>query len=158
LVSRTGIRLVQMLNYRLDAAHLLMPVLALSWAPAALLAQSTATTLGTIYDRDYVRAARGRGIDGWRLFLRHVLPVSAGPTVAAVAVALQVTLATIPLLEYLFGWPGLGMLLLRALLGQDLAGLALLAALFAVVFIGLGMLADALRMPRAGVAGAAKAP
>jgi len=141
-VGRTGHRLIQFLNFQFDAGHMVMPTLALACAPAALIAQSTVAVLGSVYDQDYIRAARGRGIDGLRLAVGHVLPVAAASLIAVTAAAAQYTLGTIPILEYLFNWPGLGLIVLQAVEGQDRAALASGMALFALAFTGLGMIAD----------------
>lgn len=142
LVTHTGHRIIAFTDYHFDPLHLAMPTLALACAPTALLAQATAATFGTIYDQDYIRAARGRGIERVRLLAGHVLPVAAGPLLAAIAAGAQLTLTTIPLLEYLFNWPGLGLLLLQALEGQDWRALAATMATFAVAFTAVGVLAD----------------
>ena len=141
-VTRTGHPLVKFLDYQFDAAHLAMPTLALTFAPAAILAQSAAASLGLIYDQDYVRAARGRGIDGLRLFWGHVLPVAVPQLLAAGAAGAQLALTTIPLLEYLFNWPGLGLVMLDAVEEQDRAALAAALGIFAAAFTLLGLLAD----------------
>ena len=155
VVQATGHPLLRFLDYRFDPAHVAMPTLALACMPAALIAKASAAALGGIYDQDYIRAARGRGIEGWRLLRGHVLPVAAGPLLAAVAVGAQLTLGTIPLLEYLFNWPGLGLVVLEGLEGQDTAALAGGLALFAAGFTALGLLADRAGRPRGRAGGAA---
>lgn len=142
LVRRTGQVFLRMLDYQFDLAHVAMPSIALACAPAALIAQSTAAILGGVYEQDYIRAARGRGIDGWRLFLGHILPVAAGPLLAAVAAGAQLTLSTIPLLEYLFNWPGLGLMVLDGVEGQDRSALAGGLAVFGALFVVLGLVVE----------------
>lgn len=89
-----------------------------------------------------MRAARSRGIERFRLLVGHILPVAVGPLLAMAAAVAQITLSTIPLLEYLFNWPGLGLMLLDALEGQDRPAFAAVTAIFAAAFTLRGLLAD----------------
>ena len=80
--------------------------------------------------------------------------MAAGPLLAAVAAGAQLTLGTIPLREYLFNWPGLGLVVLEGLEGQDAAAPAGGLAIVAAAFTALGHMADRAGQPRGRAGGA----
>lgn len=103
--------------------HLLLPVLALSIRPTMQIAQVAGTLLAEELSKRYITAARGFG-HTWRAIrrekaLRNILAsiyiTSAG--------ALRATVAELLLVEWLFNWPGLGMLLVRTLVPPKLGSL-----------------------------------
>jgi ABC-type dipeptide/oligopeptide/nickel transport system permease component len=103
--------------------HLLLPVLALAIRPTMQIAQVAGTLLAEELGKRYVTAARGFG-HTWRAIrrdkaLRNILAsiyiTSAG--------ALRATIAELLLVEWLFTWPGLGLLLVRTLVPPKLGSL-----------------------------------
>ncbi|HNS03250.1 MAG TPA: ABC transporter permease subunit [Anaerolineae bacterium] len=107
--------------------HLVLPVLALALRPTMQIAQTTASVLVDELGKQHVVTARSFGIP-WRTIrskhaLRNVLPA----VILAVAAALRLMLGELILVEWLFGWPGLGKLLASALLPPTVASVGLLA-------------------------------
>jgi peptide/nickel transport system permease protein len=68
----------------------------------------------------HVLAALGAGMHGWRLALWWVAPPAAGPLLALLGLQLSASLSASLIVEVVLGWPGLGPLLLDAVLGRDL--------------------------------------
>jgi peptide/nickel transport system permease protein len=82
-----------------------------------------------------VRAARGHGIRGWRLDLRYVLTIAANPLISLAGLSIAALLSASLLIEVVMSWPGLGPLLVEALLARDVhvvLGASMLATLFLV--------------------------
>ena len=89
-----------------------------------------------------VRAARGHGIRGWRLDLRYVLTIAANPLISLAGLSIAGLLSASLLIEVVMSWPGLGPLLVEALLARDVH-VVLGASMLATVFlIGGNLLAD----------------
>jgi peptide/nickel transport system permease protein len=92
----------------------------------------------------FVRAARAHGIPERRVLYRHALPAAANPLVSLFGLSLAGLLSMSLLVEVVLSWPGLGPLLLEAILARDfylVLGLVLASAL---LLVGGNLLADVL--------------
>jgi ABC-type dipeptide/oligopeptide/nickel transport system permease component len=99
--------------------HLVLPTLALSVGPIAVLARLTRGLVIDTSREDYVRTARAKGLPGVTITHRHLLRNAAAPLVALTGVRLGHVLGGAIILESIFGWPGTGSLLLGAVSGRD---------------------------------------
>lgn len=107
-------------GYGLDA-HLLLPVLALSIRPAMQIAQTTASVLVNELGKQHVVTARSLGIPLRTIRTKHALRNALPTIILAVAASLRLLIGELILVEWLFGWPGLGRLLSTALLPPTIA-------------------------------------
>lgn len=88
--------------------HLVFPVIALSFRPMFQIAQMTASLLTEEFNHTYVTVARGLG-HSWRLVktktaLRNIYV----PLAQVIATSVSLMIGELILVEWLFGWPGLG--------------------------------------------------
>jgi peptide/nickel transport system permease protein len=124
------------------ARHALLPLCAivLSTLPA-VLRHVRASAIEAAH-APAVRAARGHGIGGWRLDLRYVLTIAANPLISLAGLSVAALLSASLLIEVVMSWPGLGPLLVEALLARDVH-VVLGASMLATVFlVGGNLLAD----------------
>ncbi len=95
--------------------HLVFPLIALTFRPAVQIAQTAATLLTEEFKRNYVSAARSFG-HSWQLIRRKTaLRNIFAPLAQTVASSLRLMVGEIILVEWLFGWPGLGKMLAQSL-------------------------------------------
>ncbi|MGI9120778.1 MAG: ABC transporter permease [Acidimicrobiales bacterium] len=114
--------------------HLVLPASALSLLLVGLVVRTTRVSVIEVLDQDWVRATRGWGISECRMLCFHVLPNALRPVITVVAGNLALVLTGAVLVETVYSWPGLGRLLLDAVLARDnqvLVGLLLFSS-FAV--------------------------
>jgi ABC-type dipeptide/oligopeptide/nickel transport system permease component len=128
--------------------HLVLPLLSVSVPAVAYTAQLTATRLDEVLESDFITVARAKG-----LRMRWILAVHAWPHVRPVIVealgsGLRVSVASLPIVELIFVWRGIGQLALEAVLVQDRLVLVLSGVLLAAFFTSLSALAE-LSRPRA---------
>lgn len=119
--------------HRLDRLwHLALPALALALGLLPGLAAHVRYAFIQAYDAPSVRAARGHGIGRWRLFRRYALRLAAPHLIHLGALSFATLMSGSLIVEIVLGWPGLGPLLLEAILARDthvvLAGALLSAA------------------------------
>lgn len=127
LRSGEGARLLLPLSgFGLDL-HLLLPVLALTIRPAMQIAQNTASVLVDELGKQHVVTARSLGISLRTIRRKHALRNVLPAVILAVAASLRLMIGELILVEWLFGWPGLGKLLASALLPPNVASAAGLA-------------------------------
>ena len=111
--------------------HLALPALVLTSQQLAGVARVTRQTLGRELDRDYVRAALAKGLPRGYVVVRHALRLALLPVVTLVGHRMGYLLGGAVVVETIFGWPGLGTLLLSSLQSRDapvVLGIFLLAA------------------------------
>lgn len=112
--QRTGVRLVPVGGFGWDA-HLILPGLVLAMRPLAQLARITFVSLTEAAHQDYVRTAWAKGLTSRQVWGRHILPNAVVSILTALGVSLRFSLGSLPVVEYFFGWPGLGATLLNAI-------------------------------------------
>jgi len=122
----------------LDAAHhIILPALTLSVVGVANIALHTREKAIDVLESDYVRFARARGEDTWRILRRHGLRNLALPALTLQFASISEIFGGSVLVEQVFSYPGLGNAAVTAGLGGDvalLAGIAVFSA--AIVFAG----------------------
>ncbi len=104
--------------------HLVFPTMALVVRPAMQIAQTTATLLVGQFREQYVSAARSLGhtwrLIRWKTALRNIL----SPVILTMAGSLRLLVGELILVEWLFGWPGLGRMLAGSLVPPNIASIA----------------------------------
>lgn len=113
-------------GYGLDL-HLVLPVLALALRPAMQIAQTTAGVLVDELGKQHVVTARSLGIPLRTIRSKHALRNVLPAVILVVAASLRLMVGELILVEWLFGWPGLGKLLASALLPPNVAAPGALA-------------------------------
>ena len=116
--------------------HMTLPLLALVLTALPLLVRHIRAAVADTLDAPYMRAARGHGIARRRLLYRYALLAAANPLISLFGVSLGALLIGSLLVEVIMSWPGLGPLLVEAILSRDLyvvIGGVLLSTLFLVI-------------------------
>jgi len=119
--------------------HSIGPVLVLVIGSLPTLTRHIRAAMIEGLDSPCVRAVRAHGIPRWRIVLRHALPVAANPLISLFGLSLGSLLSASLLTEVIMSWPGLGPLLLEAILARDLY-VVIGAVIFASLFLVGGML------------------
>lgn len=108
------------LSYALDvAAHLVLPALTLSLPTMAVVARVTRTAVAEALREPFVLAAMARGLTRRRVVAKHAAASAIVPVIALVGEHAATVVAGAAFTEALFGWPGLGHLVLHASLHRD---------------------------------------
>jgi len=126
------------------ALNLVMPALALGLYLAALLARLTRSEMLEALAQDYVRTARAKGLSERAVTVVHALKNALLPIVTLIGLQLGALLGGAVVTETVFAWPGVGTLILDAILRKDypvlLAAVELVAAGFIVINMSLDLL------------------
>jgi peptide/nickel transport system permease protein len=121
------------------ARHLVLPALVLSLSEVALLARVTRSGLLMQSGKDYLRAARAKGLSERATLLRHAFPNALLPVITVVGGRVGFLVSGAVLVETVFAWPGLGRLIVEAGQSGDhpvILGMVLLIS-FAVIVVNL---------------------
>jgi len=124
-------------------AHLILPAILATVAPAALVAGSTRTAMLDILGKDFVRTALAKGASTRRVLLKHVLPNALPAIVNMLGLQLAyLIVGSAVFVEIVFNWPGLGLLAYQAILARDLPVVLGIVLASAVLFVTLNLLID----------------
>ena len=96
-------------------AHVVMPALVLAARPLAQIAQVTYVSLSEVLGADYIRTARAKGLDRRVVHNRHAMRNVLIPILTTLGTSLRFSLASLPVVEFFFIWPGVGLMLLDAI-------------------------------------------
>ena len=121
--------------------HLLMPAVALGTGAAAITAALTRSSMLEVLRMDYITTARAKGLAGASVILRHGLANAFIPIVTIFGLQAGQLLAGTVVIETVFGRPGIGRLLVNAILNKDfplVQGIVLFVAI-AYVLINLAV-------------------
>jgi peptide/nickel transport system permease protein len=130
------------------AWRLVLPVSVLVAGMLPVLVRHVRASMAETLDAPFVLAARAHGISPSRRLFRHVLPVAANPLIGLAGLSLGTLLSASLLVEVVMGWPGLGPLLVDAILSRDIA-VVLAAVVLSAGFLIAGNAAADLALYRA---------
>lgn len=116
--------------------HLTLPAVALGVSPMALLARTTRAAVLDIMNADFVRTARSKGMNEYRVVVWHVLRNALVLVLTTIGLQFGSLLGQGVVVEKLFAWPGIGSLLVDSVFQRDIPavqGCILVITLFFLV-------------------------
>ena len=146
----TGLLLVDtLLRGRPDAfldalRHILLPAITLGLPMTAILTRVTRTAMLEVMRADYVTFAEAKGLSRRRVIWRHALKNALIPTVSVAAIETGSLLGGNMIVETVFGWPGLGRLVVESIFVRNYPLVQAAVLLYAVTYVLLNFLADIL--------------
>lgn len=116
--------------------HLILPAITLGWSLAGATSRLTRSSMLEELGKDYVRTARGKGLGEKVVLLGHALRNAMIPTVTMVGLQLGFLIGGAVVVETVFAWPGIGLLVVDSIFGRDypvVQGVVLVIAVLVVV-------------------------
>ncbi len=126
------------------AAAFILPTLTLVISLIPHISRLTQVSVRETMTTPYARAAVLRGLSRRTITYGHLMPNAAGPIINVVALDLIWLIGGVIIVENVFGFPGLGTLLVDSIGSGDLLVVQAVAMVFGVLFIGIGITADIL--------------
>lgn len=123
---------------------LVLPMLSLATVNIALVARITRSSILEVLGEEYIRTARSKGLRESRVFLRHALRNAAVPIVTIVGIGAAFLMSGVVVTESVFNIPGLGRLVLEAVLARDYPLIQALILLFSAIYIFINLVVDLL--------------
>ena len=118
-------------------ANLVLPAATLATYELGLYLRLFNAALAREFGQDYVRTAYSKGQSRARVILRHMLPNALLPLVTVAGINLGVLLGGTVVTESVFGWPGVGRLVVQAVTQRDypvvIAGMLVVSLIFVLV-------------------------
>ncbi|MEC4891656.1 MAG: ABC transporter permease [Oscillatoria sp. PMC 1051.18] len=100
--------------------HMILPTIALTITSFAGLQRLTRGELLDVLRQDYIQTARAKGLPENRVIYVHALRNAVNPLITLLGFEFASLLSGAFIAEYFFNWPGLGRLILQAVIAQDI--------------------------------------
>ena len=125
-------------------SHMILPGVALGYYNVAALMRLTRSSMLDVLDSEYVKLARLKGISERKVVWKHcfrnalIVPLTYFGLIGAVLITGSVVTETV------FAWPGLGQLVIEAIVARDFTVVQAVVLLFAFAFVSINILVDIL--------------
>lgn len=148
LVFSVDLRWLPSSGYGIGAAgtleSLTLPALVLALGMVPLLLRTLRSSMIEALGSEFVESARALGFREGRVVIKHALRTSLVSVVTVLGLNVAYVLGTIVVIEYLFGIPGVGSLLVQAAVARDYPVVQALALIFAVIVVAVNLATDIL--------------
>jgi len=121
---------------------LVLPAVTLAATPTAFIARLTRNSLREVLDQDHIRTARAKGLSGRAVVLRHALKASLIPVITIIGLQFGYLLGGAVITENVFAWPGVGRLVVDAILARDFPVVQGVVLFVALGFVLINLMVD----------------
>lgn len=136
-----------LLTLQLDAfvdatRHLILPVVALSTIPMAIIARITRSSLLDVMGTDYVRTARAKGLSDRPVVMRHAFRNAILPVVTIIGLSMGLLVGGAVLTETVFNLAGVGRTVFEAITGRDFVVIQGFTLIIAIGVLTINLIVD----------------
>ncbi|MEQ8393596.1 ABC transporter permease [Thalassobaculum sp.] len=122
--------------------HLILPSFALGMSFTALIARITRASVLEVLSQDHIRTAKAKGVPTAPLLCSHALKNAAVPIVTIIGVGIALLLSGVVVTESVFAIPGVGRLVVDAILSRDYPVIQGVLIVFALVYVLINLVID----------------
>lgn len=123
---------------------IILPSLTLASFSVALVARMTRASMLEVLNQDYIRTARAKGLAERVVVFRHALKNAFIPVLTVIGLQFGALLGGAVLTESVFGWPGIGLLLVDSIFARDYPVVQGTVLIFSFMFILVNLVVDIL--------------
>ncbi|MEI8189162.1 MAG: ABC transporter permease, partial [candidate division NC10 bacterium] len=124
--------------------HLVLPAVALSTIPMAVINRMTRASLLEVLSQDYIRTAEAKGLPQRGVILRHAMRNALLPVMTVTGLQVGRLLAGAILTETIFSWPGIGLWIYEAIQARDYPIVQGATLFIATIFVMVNLITDCL--------------
>ena len=124
--------------------HYILPIITLGMQSVGLIARTTRSAMLDVLNQDYIRTSRSRGIPNWVVVYSHALKNAMIPVLTVVGLRFGGLLAGSVLVETVFSVPGIGRLMVDAVLDRDYPVVRGTVLVLATTFVLVNLIVDLL--------------
>ena len=122
--------------------YIFLPALSLALPLGAVLLKMSRAALLEVWKKDYIRTAKAKGLSKTRMVLKHGLKAALVPIVTILGLQSGALLTGTVIVESIFDWPGLGLLLLSAIQSRDYPVVQGTILLISVIYVLVNLVVD----------------
>lgn len=139
------LKLLPAIGYR-GFSYVFLPAIVLAVEIVPFILRTLTVSVAQVMREEFIRLAPIRGLSRGRTVLSHVLGNSAVPLVNLLGVQLGMLLGGVVIVEFIFDYPGLGLLTINAVLQRDFPLIQGIAVFISVMFVAINILVDLIAM------------
>ena len=122
--------------------HLILPSVALSTIPLAIIARMTRSSMLEVLRQDYIRTARAKGLQEKFVVLRHAFRNALLPVATIIGLQVGILFSGAVLTETIFSFAGVGRMLFEAITARDFPIVQAFTVAIAVIYVFVNLLVD----------------
>ena len=119
-----------------------LPAVSVGFGSMAGMARTTRSSMLEVIRQDYIRTARAKGIAYGRVIRKHAIRNSLIPTITIMGLQMGNLIASSVVIETVFAWPGIGRLMIQAILSRDYPMVLGCMVVFTLCFSIINLLVD----------------
>lgn len=124
--------------------HLILPSISLGAAQAAVITRILRSSMLEVLRADYVTLARTKGLSEYVVITKHALRNALIPTVTVIGLQIGTLLGGNMIIETIFGWPGLGRLVVTSIFNRDFPVVQGSVMFYALIYVTANLIVDIL--------------
>lgn len=128
----------------LQLQNLILPAITLGIRPLAIIVQLTRSSMLEVLSLDYIRTAYAKGLNKYKVVLKHALKNGLNPVITTVSGWLASLMAGAFFIEYIFDWKGLGFTTIKAVQSLDFPVVMGVTLVVAAIFVVINIFVDLL--------------
>jgi len=126
----------------LDLKNLILPAITLGIRPLAIVIELTKSSLLDVLSQDYIRTARAKGLNFYKVITKHAMKNAMNPVITAISGWFASLMAGAVFVEYVFDWKGIGVVIVEALNKYDFPVVMGAVLLISIILIIINILVD----------------
>lgn len=123
-------------------SYILLPAVATGTRRAGLLTRLMRSSMLDILNEDYIRTARGKGIGETAVIYTHAMKNAMIPVITLIGLQIPLIFSGTVIIEVVFSWPGMGRLLVDAVLDRDYTVIQGTVMVYAVIVLFANLAVD----------------
>ena len=122
--------------------YYILPSVSLALPLGSALCQMSRSSLLEIIQTDYIRTARAKGLKKRKIYFKHAFKPVLVPIITILSLQFAALLSGVVIVETIFDWPGLGLLLFQSISRRDYPVIQACILVIAVIYLTVNVLAD----------------
>jgi peptide/nickel transport system permease protein len=122
--------------------NLILPALTLGIRPLSVVLQLSRNSMLDVLSQDYIRTAKAKGLSPFRVISKHALKNSLNPVITSISGWLASMMAGVVFVEFIFGWKGLGFVIVEAVNNYDIPVVMGVVLLISIIFVFITLFVD----------------
>ena len=123
-------------------SYMILPVLTLAAQPMAFIARLTRSGLLDVYQEEYIRTARAKGLGTWNILIRHALGNAILPVITYIGPLAASLLTGSFIVETIFAIPGLGQYFVTSIYNRDYTVILGVTVFYSTLIVVLNIIVD----------------
>jgi len=122
--------------------YYILPSVSLALPLGSALCQMSRSSLLEVVQKDYIRTARAKGLRNRKIYFKHAFKPVLVPVITILSLQFSALLSGVIIVETIFDWPGLGLLLFQSITRRDYPMVQACVLVIAVIYLAVNVLAD----------------